>query len=140
MGKETRPVHLVGQFRNLIAAGLLAAALLCGCSSFNRNWRRARAQAVPANSFEGRWEGRWGSEVNGHHGALRCLLTPATNSVYHARFRATYARILHFSYTVPLTAQPHFGGWEFNGEADLGKLAGGVYDYEGRISSTNFLS
>ncbi len=140
MRKETRAVNLVSRFKNPMAAGLLTAALLCGCSSFNRDWRGARSQAVPANSIEGRWEGRWTSDVNGHHGALRCLMTQATNSVYHARFRATYARILHFSYTVPLTAQSHYGGWEFNGEADLGKLAGGVYDYEGRISSTNFHS
>ena len=30
--------------------------------------------------------------------------------------------------------------WEVNGEADLGKLAGGTYYYEGRITPTHFPS
>ncbi|MSU58222.1 MAG: hypothetical protein EXS35_08585 [Pedosphaera sp.] len=116
------------------------ALLLCGCSTFNRDWQRAAAQPAPPDSIAGRWEGRWVSEANGHSGDLRCLMTPATNDVYHARFRATYARVLKFGYTVPLAVQPHFDGWEFNGEANLGKLAGGIYYYEGRASLTNFTS
>ena len=57
-----------------------------------------------------------------------------------ARFRATYGGVFHFSYTVPLTLQPHDAGWELSGEANLGKLAGGAYYYEGRITPTNFTS
>lgn len=90
--------------------------------------------------MEGRWEGKWLSEVNGHAGKLRGLLSRESNEHYVARFRATYGKILHFSYAVPLTVQPHNGGWEFNGEENLGKLAGGVYYYEGRASPTNFFS
>jgi hypothetical protein len=119
---------------------ILLALLLCGCSTFNRDWRRAAVPDPSQNSIEGRWEGHWISDVNGHHGGLRCLMTRQTNAVYQARFRATYARALHFSYTVPLEVQPHFGGWEFNGEANLGKLAGGLYYYEGRATPTNLLS
>jgi hypothetical protein len=122
-----------------IALTLLALGL-CGCSSFNRDWRSAETLPTSPHSIEGRWEGRWDSEANGHNGKLRCLMTRISDSEYRARFRATYARVLKFSYTAELRMQPHHEGWEFNGEADLGKLAGGVYYYEGRISSSNMFS
>jgi hypothetical protein len=114
--------------------------LLCGCSSFNREWHRAAIRPATANSIEGPWQGTWRSDINQHHGKLLCLMVHDTNSLYQAHFRATYAHIFHFSYTVPLEVQPHFGGWEFNGEANLGKLAGGSYYYEGRATTTNLLS
>lgn len=90
--------------------------------------------------MEGRWEGRWVSEVNGHHGKLRCLLWRGNQEWFEARFRATYGGIFRFSYAVPLTLQAHDAGWELSGEANLGKLAGGNYYYEGRIAPTNFIA
>lgn len=90
--------------------------------------------------MEGRWEGKWLSDFNHHTGKLRGLLSRESDERYVARYGATYGRIFHFSYTVRLTVQPHNGGWEFNGEENLGKMAGGVYYYEGRASPTNFLS
>jgi hypothetical protein len=66
-------------------------------------------------------------------------MTPQSDSEYRARFRAAYGRLLHFSYTARLEMQPHDIGWEFDGEANLGKL-GGVYYYEGRATSTNLIS
>jgi hypothetical protein len=120
-----------------LAMFLLAG--LCGCSSFNRDWRHTAA-ALPGNaSIEGRWEGHWISS-GGHHGRLRCLMSQETNSVCQARFHATYGGIFHFTYMVPLEMQPHDIGWEFNGEANLGKLAGGIYYYEGRATTTNLIS
>ena len=119
-------------------AGLCALLVLSGCSSFNRDWRQAATQPPVARSVEGRWEGRWVSEVNGHHGRLRCLLTRESDERCQARFRATYSGVFRFSYSVPLSLQAHDRGWEINGEADLGKLAGGSYYYEGRIALTNF--
>jgi len=62
-----------------------------------------------------------------------------SDSLYLARFRPTYAAVLHFSYAAQLEIQPHDVGWEFDGEADLGKL-GGVYYYEGRATATNLIS
>jgi hypothetical protein len=119
---------------------LLLLLFFCGCSTFNRDWRRTAAQPAPANSIEGRWEGRWISAVNGHNGNLRCLMARESDEIYRARFRATYSGILHFSYAVPLNMQEHDGGWEFNGEANLGRLAGGTYYYEGRAGLTNLHS
>src|SRR5437899_12462894 len=84
-------------------------AFLCGCSSFNRDWRRAAVPAPSENSMEGRWEGRWTSDANHHHGGLRCLMVQESNSIYQARFRATYGKIFHFNYTARLETEPHYG-------------------------------
>src|SRR5688572_32448872 len=123
-----------------IGFALLTVGFLCSCSSFNRDWKKAAAEPVPQNSMTGRWEGIWTSGSNGHSGTLRCLMSKTNETTYVARYRATYAKILSFSYTVPLTVEPHFDGWEFSGEADLGKAAGGAYYYEGRATTTNFFS
>jgi hypothetical protein len=125
-------------------ATLLAIALLallsCGCSSFNREWRRVQNTPVRLDSLEGRWEGRWLSDANGHNGNLRCLITHTNGTEYAARFRATYLWVLRFSYTVPLQVEPHDGGWRFHGAEDLGKAAGGLYRYTGTATATNFHS
>jgi len=123
-----------------MVAASLGLLVVCGCSSFNRDWKQAERQPTPANSIEGRWEGRWLSDTNGHRGALRSLITMEGDDRCTARFRATYGKVFRFSYSVSLEIQPHYGGWEFNGEENLGKLAGGVYYYEGRASPTNFFS
>jgi len=58
-----------------------------------------------------------------------------------ARFKATYWKILRFSYTVNLhvTREPQ-GPFNFQGEADLGWWGGGVYHYDGHATPTNFFS
>jgi hypothetical protein len=119
---------------------LALALLVCGCSSFNREWKRAGKQPAPTDSVTGRWEGSWLSDVNAHTGKLRCIVTHQTNDLYAARFRATYKKILRFSYTVPLTVNASNDVWHFRGEEDLGALAGGVYRYVGSATTTNFHS
>lgn len=112
---------------------------LCGCSSFNRAWKKA-AKSVPVSEpFEGRWEGHWRSDKNGHNGKLRCIITEK-NGIYPAQFRATYMKIFRFSYTVPLEVSRTNDIWYFHSEADLGALAGGVYQYEGMATSNRFYS
>lgn len=144
--KELVQAQMSGRRRSLGLKGamalpaLLLAMMLSGCSSFDRDWRRAARLPTAPGDIAARWEGSWISEVNGHNGSLRCLLKQQAGNCYHARFQATYAKVLRFSYAVPLIMQTHDGGWEFNGEANLGKLAGGNYYYEGRIGSTNFFS
>lgn len=80
------------------------------------------------------------SDVNAHTGKLRCIITRQTNDMYAARFRATYMHVLHFGYTVPLRVTPQDRGWQFQGEEDLGVMAGGIYRYEGCATITNFHS
>jgi hypothetical protein len=111
-----------------------------GCSTFNYEWRREGRKPTPANDITGRWEGSWLSKANGHNGALRCLVWRETNDVLRARFYSTYDGWLHFGYTAFLHPHPGTHGVAFDGEADLGKLAGGVYKYSGHATPTNFFS
>ena len=124
----------------VIAAGI-GVVLLTGCSSYNRKWRAALAQPIPTDSIAGPWEGHWISDVNGHKGRLRCIIIPGGDGLYDAQYHAKYRRILSFGYTVPLRAEETENRtWKFSGEADLGKLAGGVYTYEGSATPSQFFS
>lgn len=129
------------------SGGLLAVllGLSAGCSSFHGDYRRELAAASswsaahpgqPQPGIEGVWEGRWVSDVNGHQGKLRCILKPGTNDMFQARFHATYAKVMTFGYTVPLRMTPDTtaGAFQFQGEANLGKLAGGIYTYSGKVT------
>lgn len=122
------------------ALALLVVTLgLTACSGFGREWRAAARQPVPAEGLGGRWEGRWVSEVNGHAGRLRAILTPTGAQSYRARFHARYAGFLSFGYTVELSATNDAAGRaHFRGSADLGKLAGGVYTYAGQADTQRF--
>jgi hypothetical protein len=119
---------------------LFVALLLAGCSSFNRDWKRAAVVPQLTNDLAGRWEGVWMSDKNGHNGRLRCLISPTDNGVYNARFHAKYWKILSFGYAVPVRVQRSNDVARFIGEADLGKLAGGIYKYAGAVIGTNFHS
>jgi hypothetical protein len=124
--------------RLLSLAGILVTLLLCGGCSFNRAWNKAGQTPGPPDSIEGRWDGRWLSDVNGHTGRLRCLLTRKNDTTYTARFRATYWKIFRYSYGVDLLFEARDGGWQFRGDEDLGWLAGGAYHYAGQVTPTNF--
>jgi len=120
---------------------LLMAACLSGCSTFERDWKRAAS--APTGGIAGRWIGRWQSDVNGHNDQLRCLVTPSTNGTYSARYHARYTKWFlrfTFGYTVPLSVATHDGRFEFTGESNLGWYAGGVYRYNGSATATNFTS
>lgn len=118
--------------------GLVVMSLFTGCSAFQRDWRKAARQ--PHSGIAGRWEGSWRSDSPGHDGRLRCLLTPIAPDQYEARFHAKYKKILGFGYTAAFTGRTTNGVFAFSGQADLGKLAGGIYHYEGRISLEDFFS
>lgn len=126
-----------------------------GCSSFERDWQDAVAEldadgvgsrdatAAPSNEvgFEGPWEGRWRSESDGHSGQLRCLLTPIDGSKrrYVARYKARWAAIFTFEYSLPIELAPGEGRYSFDGEQDLG-WPWGIYRYQGTISTDRLTS
>ena len=123
--------------RILIAAGLIAALAGC-CSTFDDDWKAAEHFAT---GIEGRWEGTWSSDANGHHGGLRCLVTRRPDQGFDARYAATYSDwcgTLNFEYTVPMTVEPGPDGWKLHGSADLGWIAGGVYEYDGLATLARF--
>ena len=117
-----------------------ACLLLCGCSTFNRDWRKLADSNHSTSTLEGRWDGRWISNENGHNGRLRAIVSEQDDGGYEARYRATYAKIFRFEYTADLVATESDGRFEFNGSADLGKMAGGLYEYEGHAVSNQFFS
>lgn len=125
----------------LVVCGLALVMAVSGCSSFRRSWRQAVSTPPPANDISGAWEGSWRSDVNGHHGRLRCIVTRLDAGRYRARYKATYWTIMRFSYTVDMLAEPSSGNTvQIRGEADLGWWGGGVYHYAGQASPTNFFS
>ena len=115
---------------------LLFMCLMSGCSSFHKDWKAAG----PARGIEGRWAGEWRSEKNGHHGALKAVVTQTSTNIYRAHYRATYKTILHFSYVATLNGVETNGVVRLQGQADLGKLAGGVYTYKGTATPVEFKS
>lgn len=117
---------------------LCAAFVLVGCSTFERDWKRAVSAELPSDGILGRWQGRWLSDANGHNGRLRCIVRPDAEGRPVARFHAKYQRILSFGYTVVLEVQQTNQTHLFRGAADLGWAAGGEYHYEGTVSDGKF--
>jgi hypothetical protein len=115
------------------------AALVSNASDFKRRWRLDAPPPSAVNGLQGRWEGEWISEVNGHHGALRCLLACGETGDYKASFHAVYASVLRVCYTVQLHGQWTGGKLKLEGDADIGALAGGVYSYQGEAAENEFV-
>ena len=115
--------------------------LLTGCStSFNREYKAALAQPIPANDISGPWEGKWLSDKNGHTGKLRAVLRQTGDNEYDAHFHATFWKIFRTSYRVPLNVEAEDGRTVLHGEQNLGRLSGGVYTYEGEATPSSFFS
>lgn len=125
----------------LFIALLCALPLTSGCATFGRDWKSAGKTNPPPASIEGRWEGRWISSSDRHRDQLRCLLTRREDGRYLARFHSYYFHIFTFSHDAILTVTPAGGGTNrFSGSADLGKMAGGMFTYDGYATTTNFFA
>ena len=123
-------------FAKLLPLSLLL--ILTGCSSFDREWKAAAEQRQP--DISGRWEGRWLSDKNGHTGRLRAVMTQTDSEHYKAHFHATFWKIFHATYMVPLEFEKRNSELFLKGEADLGKLSGGTYVYEAKATPNEFFS
>src|ERR1051325_7169554 len=122
-------------------AFLSLAMLSSGCSTFNHDWKAAIKTSQPSDDITGAWDGRWLSEVNGHHGRLRSLISRNSPDNYTARFKARFWKIFTAGYTIPLQARRDTGqAWRLEGEKNLGKLVGGVYHYSAQANPDNFRS
>ena len=56
------------------------------------------------------------------------------------RFHAGYAGVFRACYSTELSVTSSGAGWSFQGESDIGWLAGGVYRYEGEATTDTFTS
>lgn len=120
---------------------LLLACLLSSCAGpgFNRAWKNAGS--LPNDGVCGRWEGTWLSDVNGHHGRLRCVVSPPAepNGPHQFFYHATWMRVLSGSYRAGHLVKPAGRErWTFTGEHRLPSWAGGLYHYEGSIQNGRF--
>jgi hypothetical protein len=105
--------------------------VITGCSSFNRDWKMATSSTSGPSSG---WDGEWRSELNAHHGRLRAIIVPLSPDRHHVRFRASYAGILRFGYSMDWAIRPLAPGTNiFTGSADLGIW--GSYGCEGTLSA-----
>lgn len=127
---------------------LLILLVLTGCS-FDRQWRNmAHAKLVegtaatePSDALAGRWEGKWVSEQSGHSGRLRAIIKPVNGETYHVSYDARYMGILRFGYGMDLSASRGTDGKiAFEGQENLGAIAGGMYRYKGTADGTTFHS
>jgi hypothetical protein len=132
------PAHLfaMGMVR---AISHVLAALVNNATDFKQRWSQRAPPPAASNGLQGRWQGEWVSEANGHRGALRCLLARGETGDYSATFHAIYAAILRVCYTVPLRGQWGEGRLKLAGDHDLGPLAGGIYHYEGEANEREFI-
>ena len=124
-----------------LVAALAVGLAATGCRSFHQEWREARKVALSPNDITGAWEGTWQNRNNTHRDRMRAVLTRTGPDTYRASYYAWYKRVLTFSYTTDLRVSRRDGETVyFQGEKDLGKLAGGVYRYDGNATPADFFS
>lgn len=119
---------------------LLALVFLSSCSAgFRREWRSALA-AGPQPGVTGAWEGTWKSEVNGHHGRLRAVVSAPKNAEgdHEFHYHATWAKILSGAYRAKHRVSPIRGGSSLQGSHQMPEWAGGRYTYQGTIQGDSF--
>lgn len=118
---------------------LVMTLLTCsGCATFTATWQAT--PDPPVDSIEGRWDGHWRSDVNGHNGRLRCILTKLDDGTYRAWFHARFWKVLQFGHKVVLNVEKTASVHRIEGDAHLRWWAGGTYHYEGEVTPTNFTS
>ena len=118
----------------------ILASSLSNCSiGFHQQWHEAAALSPKPKDARGAWVGTWRSEVSGHHGDLKAVVTAAPSESpphdFNFRYHATYAKILSGSFT---TTHHVDDSGKLTGSEDLGSFAGGVYRYEGMVTPTEF--
>jgi hypothetical protein len=142
----TRTIHRPANTAAIVLLLITLLPLAGGCA-FDRNWKRLSAAArqeteatttTDPDKLAGRWEGTWQSERSNHSGKLRAIITPVNETTYRADFSATYLGLMRFGYSMNLAAQTEGDVIRFQGEEDLGWLAGGVYRYDGATDGQAF--
>ena len=111
------------------------ASLLTSCGSFNKQWE----EAIGSNytGVEGPWEGTWKSDMNGHNGKLRAVVTKKSPTEYEFVYWATWGDVFSGSFPAVHTLKAKGKGYELSGTEDLGAL-GGVYTFAGGIDEKNY--
>lgn len=126
---------------------LLAACLLGGCSSFERQWSQLAEADAAQTGITGPWQGKWISAASDHEGALRCIVSPlpvtdaAAALPYLFSFSATWGPGIISEYEIVMEVQPGENGRRpFAGAMELNFLFIhlGTYRCEGVIEGDQF--
>ena len=126
---RSNPVRLISH---------MLGALFNSRAAFLEQWRQYETAAKRPQAVAGRWIGEWISQLSGHHGELKCVLSQISPAVYRAYFYATFSRFFRVGYVTDLNAAQVDGQTRLEGEQDLGALAGGIYRCEGAVTGTHF--
>ncbi len=114
------------------ASLLVAALLVSGCSSFEKEWAAAPASAP--DGVSGRWIGRWQNTNNTHGGALRAVVKPDGKEGYDARFHAEWGSHSG-SFRTPLPGAFKDGEYRFRGSR---RILGVKITTAGNIGTNGF--
>lgn len=118
---------------------LLPSLFLFACTGIPRGWQTAKQHA--AGGVEGAWDGTWRSDINGHRGGLRAVVTPVpgNDAVRHYHFRASWAKILSAGFALDASVKKTGPDtWTVAGSKDLGKLFGGTFTCTGTVRGDDF--
>lgn len=123
-------------------AAFAALLMLASCSAgFNHDWKKALAGRSESSPHDpsGPWQGTWRSEVSGHQGELRCIVSRTAASgaadrgnLHRFHYHATFLKTLSATYDVTHEVKKTKEGFSFAGDQTLTGLGGGLYHYEGR--------
>jgi hypothetical protein len=115
---------------------LAVAQLLVGCSSvYNQKWKRAAVQTE--KGVVGRWEGSWLSAVNQHTGKLKCIVSETSTEEYDFHYWARWS-VFSWTYHLKLPIEEIDTVTTFSGTKNLGKLAGGAFEFDGKVEGDQF--
>jgi hypothetical protein len=131
-------IRLISQKSALVAVAIFTVAILSGCTDFKKIWAEELGKPAQKRSdLTGPWEGTWKSDVNGHNGKLRCIITKQDDGAYEFHYWAQWQKVLSGSfkqnYEVVENKRKR-GTFTFEGERDLGKL-GGTFTHKGTATA-----
>jgi len=140
----------------------LAALLLPGCVTFQREWhvwsepkpkapkgtlvfgRKQEPPPTPQSAYDGRWEGRWVSDRHkipfsggkAESGSLRCVFTKIDPYRYRANFRAGWL-LGKTDYLAELYGRQRGDTLYLKGEFPVSRIFG-KFRYEGTVTRDRF--
>lgn len=109
-------------------------SLLVGCSNIDSQWNAAPKHP---NSIEGRWQGVWKSQQDGHTGQLKCVIRQTGPELYDCLFNAEYGGMFRFTYNARLSGRKVGQQVYLGGDQDLGWPVG-PYHYAGSATPSEF--
>ena len=132
------PIRLISQKSALVVVAIFSAAMLSSCTNFRKVWADEMAKpAQKRGDLTGPWEGTWRSDVNGHNGKLRCIITKQADGAHEFHYWAQWQKVLSGSFRQNYEVTENKGKrgtFHFEGERDLGKL-GGTFTHKGTATA-----